>query len=176
MRLSVPPPQRNRLRPFASFPHYERLVNCNKPMKKWLILRAGLSSACLASACGSSGPLNDDYSFLPESLSVLTSTSGRQRVEVRTAPDQPPTRGNVWMQLSVTDSMTGAPDVGLDVLAVPWMPAMGHGTSVKPTIVEASPGIYELRNLSLFMPGTWEIRTQFAGPATDHVTPTFDIR
>ena len=145
-------------------------------MKKWLILRAGLSSACLASGCGSSGPLNDDYSFRPQSLSVLTSTSGRQRVEVRTAPDQPPTRGNVWMQLSVTDAMTGAPEVGLDVLAVPWMPAMGHGTSVKPTIVEASPGIYELRNLSLFMPGTWEIRTQFAGPATDHVTPTFDIR
>jgi len=162
------------VRPFTSLSGRGAGVIWHGHMTKRFTWLAGLASAYLASACG--GTPNEDYSFPTESLVALKSDSGRQLVEVRTAPEQPPTRGNVWMQLSITDAMTGAPEVGLDVTAVPWMPAMGHGTSVKPTIVEASPGIYEIQNLSLFMPGTWEIRTQFTGPAADHVTPTFDIR
>lgn len=95
---------------------------------------------------------------------------------MRTAPDQPPTRGNVSLQLSITDAVSEEPLSGLDLKVVPWMPAMGHGTSVTPSIQEVSPGVYELRNLILYMPGTWQIRTDLVSASTDHVTPTFEIR
>ena len=127
----------------------------------------------LASACGGV-PSSASAPFPAQSLLVLNSDSGQSRVEVRTAPDQPPTRGNVSMQLLITDVATGALQTGLDLDAVPWMPAMGHGTSVTPTIVETSPGTYDLENLVLFMPGTWQVRTDWDG-SVEHVTPTFEI-
>jgi hypothetical protein len=40
---------------------------------------------------------------------------------------------------------------------VPWMPAMGHGTSVVP-IVERDATGFVVSNLALTMPGTWELR------------------
>jgi hypothetical protein len=129
----------------------------------------------LGNACSGAPPSSANDSFPAQSLFVLNSDSGQARVEVRTAPDQPPTRGNVSMRLSITDATTGAPQAGLDLSAVPWMPAMGHGTSVTPTIAETSPGVYDLENLALFMPGTWQIRTDWDG-SVEHVTPTFEIR
>ena len=104
------------------------------------------------------------------------SDSGQQHIDVRTAPEQPPTRGIVDMQLTITDATTGAPESGLELKVVPWMPAMGHGTSVTPTVVESAPGVYDLENLVLFMPGTWQIRTVWDAPAATHVTPTLDVR
>lgn len=80
------------------------------------------------------------------------------------------------MQLIITDATTDAPQSGLELSVVPWMPAMGHGTSVTPTVVETAPGIYDLENLVLFMPGTWQIRTQWDGPAVEKVTPTLEVR
>lgn len=134
-----------------------------------------LALALTQHACsgGSAGSMGE---FPTESLLALTTESGSLRVEVRTLPDQPPTRGDVTMQLSIRDVQTGVPEVGLGLKVVPWMPAMGHGTSIKPTIFESSPGIYQLDHLILFMPGTWQIRTDFEGSVSEHVVPTLEIR
>ena len=132
---------------------------------------AGVMNAC--SSGGASPPSN---SFPDQALFNLMSDSGQQRVDVRTAPGQPPTRGVIEMQLSIMDATSGAPQTGLALQGVPWMPAMGHGTSVTPTVVETAPGIYDLQNLVLFMPGTWQIRTNWDGPAADNVTPTLEVR
>lgn len=129
-----------------------------------------------ATACAGGAAASDLQSFPAESLLSLTSDSGQLSISVRSAPDQPPTRGNVSLELSISDAITGEAQSGLELKAVPWMPAMGHGTSIQPTISEVSPGTYQLRNLVLFMPGTWQIRTELAGLAIDHVTPTFEIR
>ena len=126
--------------------------------------------------CGSGAAPTGSDSFPVERLMLVATDSGRQNVEVRTAPDQPPSRGNVSMQWSITDATSGEAQTGLELKVVPWMPAMGHGTTVPPRVVEASPGIYEIRNLYLFMPGTWQIRTDLVGASTDHVLPTFEIR
>ncbi|HTA90559.1 MAG TPA: FixH family protein [Polyangiaceae bacterium] len=143
-------------------------------MRERILKISGIAALVLLSnACGGAPPSGSN-SFPAQSLLVLNSDSGQARVEVRTAPEQPPTRGNVSMQLSITDATTGAPESGLELSAVPWMPAMGHGTSVTPTIVETSPGVYDLENLVLFMPGTWQIRTDWDA-SVEHVTPTFDI-
>ncbi len=133
-----------------------------------------VAAVALLSACGGGAPSASD-AYPTQSLFDLLSDSGLQQIAVRTAPEQPPTRGVVSMQLTITDAATGAPQVGLDLKVVPWMPAMGHGTSVKPTIIETRPGTYELENLVLFMPGTWQIRTRWAEPS-EHVTPTLSIR
>ncbi|HEY5374797.1 MAG TPA: FixH family protein [Polyangiaceae bacterium] len=130
---------------------------------------------CGASACGGGASSGGSNSFPVDTLFALTSDSG-QHVDVRTSPQQPPTRGIVDMQLTITDATTGAPQSGLELKVAPWMPAMGHGTSVTPTVVESAPGIYDLQNLVLFMPGTWQIRTEWNEPAVTHVTPTLDVR
>ncbi len=143
-------------------------------MRERILKISGIAAlVLLANACGGAPPAGSN-SFPAQSMLVLNSDSGQARVEVRTAPEQPPTRGNVSMQLSITDATTGAPESGLELSAVPWMPAMGHGTSVTPTIVETAPGVYDLENLVLFMPGTWQIRTDWDA-SVEHVTPTFDI-
>jgi hypothetical protein len=64
---------------------------------------------------------------------------------------------------------------GVDVAAVPWMPAMGHGASVTPTVTAAGRGAYVLHDVDCFMPGSWELRTTFSGKVDDRATITLDI-
>ncbi|HEX3774273.1 MAG TPA: FixH family protein [Polyangiaceae bacterium] len=144
--------------------------------QKFLVLASASALAIALSACGGSRAASGSDSFPTEALFQLQSDSGQEQVIVRTAPEQPPTRGIVEMQLTITDATTGDPEPGLDLKVVPWMPAMGHGTSVTPTVVETAPGIYDLGNLGLFMPGTWQIRTQWSGAAAENVTPTLEVR
>jgi len=137
--------------------------------------RAALALAVTLSAC-SGPPTAGTGEFPQEPLLALTSESGALQVEVRTLPDQPPTRGDVSMQLAISDVQTGEPAAGLQLQVLPWMPAMGHGTSIQPTLFESAPGIYQLDHLVLFMPGTWQIRTELQGVVSDHVVPTLEIR
>lgn len=146
-------------------------------MRTWLGVFTGLVLlASGSSGCGGGASPGANNSFPARTLFELASDSGQQHVEVRTAPEQPPTRGIVEMQLTITDATTGTPANGLELSVVPWMPAMGHGASVTPTVVETAPGIYDLENLVLFMPGTWQIRTKWDGTAVDNVTPTLEVR
>lgn len=118
----------------------------------------------------------EPHSFPAQPLFELMTDSMQQRVSVRTAPQQPPTRGIVDMQLTITDAASNLPQTGLALRVLPWMPAMGHGASVRPMVTESAPGIYTLENLVLFMPGTWQIRTEWDEPVLTHVTPTLDVR
>ena len=92
---------------------------------------------------------------------------------MRTAPSQPPPRGTCTVEFVVTDA-AGAPKDGLDVTLVPWMPAHGHGASVKPTIVAKGNGRYVATNVDFFMPGQWELRTSFS-PGDDHAAPKLTV-
>jgi hypothetical protein len=124
--------------------------------------------------CGgvdASGPVT---TFPVDPYAVLTSHAGKLTIEVRTGPSQPPVRGNSDVQLVVRD-VDGAAVEGLAIEATPWMPAMGHGTSVVPHAASEGSGKYALRNVSLYMPGRWELRTTFSGVVTDAATPTFDV-
>ncbi len=77
-----------------------------------------------------------------------------------------PTRGNQSMQLIVTTTAGAAVD-GLTIDVVPWMPAMGHGTSLVPQVTALGSGVYEVDDLDLFMAGLWQLRTTFGQPADD---------
>jgi hypothetical protein len=129
-----------------------------------------LTASCSGAGAGDTGPV------APEPASTVTSESGSYRVSVHSAPDAVPTRGVNTLQLVVTRVSDGAPAEGLQLEVVPWMPAMGHGASVEPSVhAEAQPGIFTVTNVTLFMPGLWEIRTTIGGAANDHVTPSVDI-
>lgn len=130
-------------------------------------MRQLIGVVLLCVACSSpSGAQSTD--FPADAYTTVTSQAGDLEYAVRTAPSQPPTRGPISLLLTVTDA-GGAPIDGLDLVVVPWMPAMGHGSSVTPSVTSRGEGDYLVSNLVLVMPGTWELRV--TSNATTTVIP-----
>ena len=144
---------------------------------------ASTFGAILVAACGSTeaatssdgGAYSGTTAFPATPLSIVTSDGGKLQIAFRSAPYQPPTAGLDSLQLVVTDASTGDTVDGLSITMTPWMPAMGHGASVTPLLTPLGQGRYIFTNVSLFMPGEWELRTQFSGQVTDSVAPTFSV-
>jgi hypothetical protein len=142
-----------------------------------MTLRPGLfAPLVLACACSSGAAQRPAGSgdFPAEPLVSATSAGGQLNLEVRSQP-QPPTRGMLTVELTIARASTSAPQDGLTLTVVPWMPAMGHGSSVLPTVTPGGNGKYIVSNLALFMPGQWELRTTIAGAMADSAMPTLDI-
>ena len=143
-------------------------------------LRAFVLASVLAlgaAACSDAGA-PDLGTFGATPATVLTTEAGSYRIAVHSAPDPQPSRGVNALRLVVTKVADGSPAAGLAVEVVPWMPAMGHGASVKPSVTpSAEPGVYTVDNVNLFMPGLWEIRATIGGAAQpDHATAQFEIQ
>jgi hypothetical protein len=132
------------------------------------VLFCGCASSEAAAAAGRPGDAGP--------FAVEMSESAQLRVEVRTEPDQPPTRGLSTVTLEITDAMSGEPAVGLELAVVPWMPAMGHGTSVKPAVEAKGDGVYEVSRVNMYMGGEWDLRITISGTVTDRATLHFSIR
>ncbi|MCC6526418.1 MAG: FixH family protein [Polyangiaceae bacterium] len=130
---------------------------------------AGLLGACSAPESEAGGFPAEPYAILPSAASELV-------LELRTAPDQPPTVGVSSVELRVERASSHEPVTGLAIDALPWMPAHDHGASVAPTVAESGGGTYVVANVSFYMPGTWELRLTFSGPVTDSAVATFDVR
>lgn len=145
------------------------------------ITRARLATTavllCALAGCSSpdAQPPGADAKFPADPMLVVTSDTGRVRIEVRAAPDQPPSRGSIAVEYRISDATTDAPEEGIGLDVLPWMTAMGHGTSVMPTVTPKGDGLYVLTNVDLFMPGRWELRSTLSGPVSDHATPEFQI-
>ncbi|APR83020.1 Hypothetical protein A7982_08369 [Minicystis rosea] len=133
-------------------------------------LAASLSCLALIAGC-SSAEVPDEQTFPEAPFATITSDEGAVTIEVRTAPTQPPTRGRVSVELTVT----GGPAEGLDLDVLPWMPDMGHGASTEPTIMPMGGGRYLVTGVNLFMPGRWELRTSISGAVTDRAVVPFQI-
>jgi hypothetical protein len=132
------------------------------------LLVATVSIACSGSIA------REPMTFSAEAYLTAMADSGALSVQVRTSP-QPPARGTIGVELTVTNVADGSPLDGLTLGVVPWMPAHNHGTSVAPTVTAEGQGKYLLADVDLFMPGHWELRTTFSGPVMDHAAPAFDI-
>jgi hypothetical protein len=136
----------------------------------------GVTLVLLAScSSGRPEPAPAAASFPEQSLMTVATRTGNLRIDVRTAPTQPPAGGVQTVQLVITDSVTGAPQTGLRLDVLPWMPAMGHGASLTPTVTEEPAGTYVVGDVDFFMPGTWELRTSISGARSDSVAPSFQI-
>jgi hypothetical protein len=81
------------------------------------------------------------------------------------------------LRLSFSDGTTAVS--ASDVSATVWMPAHGHGTSVKPTFDAVEEGAFEAARVVFFMDGRWEVRGELRespGGATDSFIAAFDVR
>ncbi len=135
-------------------------------------LLAIASSAAWVGCSSGTGPNPND--FPAQAYATLTGNSKALSVEVRSSP-QPPTRGDVDVEMTVTDIATGKPQDGLELHIQPWMPAFNHG-AITPTVTPEGNGKYLVTEVDLFMAGLWELRTTFSGPVSDYVAPTFTIQ
>jgi hypothetical protein len=122
-----------------------------------------------AMACSSMSEVQST-DFPTAAYATVASQAGDVLYEARTAPSQPPSRGQIALLLSVKDA-NGAPIDGLALEVTPWMPAMGHGASVTPSITARGDGDYLVNNLVLAMPGAWELRVSTVADPTATVIP-----
>jgi len=139
-----------------------------------------IAGLCLVS-CGSSNSSTGSGKgeiFPSTSLTSepILSAGGVLQTIVWTSPDQPPIRGVIEAKLQITDAKSGDMVDGLNLTVVPEMPAMGHGTSVVPTVVAEGGGIYVVSNVDVFMPGTWILLTTIQGTMTDKVSISLDVQ
>ena len=125
----------------------------------------------LAAACTSAAPDPDAGPL--ESVATATSGHGMYQVDLL-GHASVTTRGNHDVQLVITDP-TGAAVDDLDLTVVPWMPAMGHGTSITPVVTPMGDGTYAIDRVDLFMPGLWELRTTFHQP-DDYAAPSLQVQ
>lgn len=124
-------------------------------------------------SCASGGGSND-AELVAES--TATSSSGRLQVTARTIDGEPPARGANSFEIEIVRSDGGAATQSGIEAVTPWMPAMGHGTSARPTVAEIGEGRYRVDSVLLFMPGLWELRVSIAEPFEDDAAPRFQIR
>jgi hypothetical protein len=144
-------------------------------MKRHLYaLVAALCVGCSSASAPSPAPSGDASTFPAEPFVALVSDGGKLDFDLRSAPEQPPTRGVMILELTARGS-SGAPADGLSVDLVPWMPAMGHGASVRPTVTPKGDGRYVIDDVDFFMPGQWQLRFTFSGPVEDHATVVLQI-
>ena len=89
--------------------------------------------------------------------------------------DGMPARGRNRFELVIESTESGEAVEGLTLSMVPFMPAMGHGSSTVPTITAAGHGKYEVDDVVLAMPGVWELRTTISGDEPDYAVPRVEI-
>jgi ABC-type glycerol-3-phosphate transport system substrate-binding protein len=125
-----------------------------------------LAAASLLAACTASSASSDSFP------STFMTDEGKIKVALSSSPEQPPYAGNDSLQLILTDPNTGKPIDGEQMSLVPFMPTMGHGTSVVPQCqAMGGGGRYVCDNVYLFMPGEWQLRFTFSGPVSDSAAP-----
>ena len=140
-----------------------------------LFVLGGVACASCGDAAGHTAA--QDLSFPEQPEVVVDGASHVAELEVRTAPSQPPQRGISSVELVVRRANDGALVGGATLEVSLFMPAMGHGSSVKPTIVDEGGGRYLVENVSLPMPGRWQLGVTTHGEgADDETTVTFDVQ
>jgi hypothetical protein len=143
-----------------------------KPLKRGLLL--AVVSLLLAHCAGADVDPDHGASFPASPLLAADSDGHLLHIELRSSP-QPLERGVNALQFTISDASSGQPVSGLLFSLQPWMPDMGHGSSVTPVVLEQGAGVYEVSNVSLSMPGTWQLRATFSGPVNDTVEPSVQI-
>jgi hypothetical protein len=133
------------------------------------------SSGGSAPSTGSGGNCSTSTSFPVQTIATVATDSGKLQIAIRSAPYEPIEAGLSCIELVVTDASSGAGVDGLSMTMTPWMPSMGHGADTTPTLTALGQGHYVFTDVSLFMPGEWQLRTQISGAASDSAEPTLNV-
>jgi hypothetical protein len=130
----------------------------------WLALAALAGCSSEAASDGTEG-----------AAAIAMSASGTLRINARTVDGEAPIRGDNPFDIEILRADDDVGIEGLQLTLVPWMPAMGHGTSVRPRVTEVGDGHYRADDVYLFMPGLWELRISMMGSIQDNAAPRFQI-
>jgi hypothetical protein len=103
------------------------------------------------------------------------SESGALSISWECVSGNAPARGRNRFELTIESIESGELLDGLVISMVPFMPAMGHGSSTVPTITAVGSGKYEVDDVVLAMPGTWELRTTISAGEPDYAAPRVEI-
>jgi YtkA-like len=134
-----------------------------------------LSATVLATGCGGGAVRSArDLVFETQPFQSVRSNSGALFVAVYAEVGRTPARGENAFRYVVADS-SGAPVDGVQLTVAPWMPDMGHGSSVTPLVTAAGAGAYVVTDVYFAMPGRWDLVSTFAGPVSDAAKPSFQI-
>jgi hypothetical protein len=132
-----------------------------------------LSCAFFLAACGSSTnpPPKDtadagDAGFIDcthdprvaqyaPNMSVTSASGALDFILVDSNPAPPASETNVWT-MRITNS-AGVSQPGVAATVLPFMPDMGHGTSITPSMAANADGTYTVQPLYLFMAGVWTV-------------------
>lgn len=102
---------------------------------------------------------------------IATSAKNDLTVSLYSLPNPSLVRGSNRIQLEVE----GLTDPDLDIELETYMPAMGHGPSQQPELIEVSANRYTFEKVVLHMPGMWELRVRFSGQLRDELVFEFDV-
>lgn len=129
---------------------------------RWLFLSIFLVG------CGDAAPSSEGFAELE-----TVTTDGGRTIAVRASPS-PPVRGVDSFELTVKNG--DQPIDGLAIDVEPWMASHNHGASVVPEVTALGSGKYLVKNVSLFMPGRWELRTHLTtAKIDDHASIAVDV-
>ena len=98
---------------------------------------------------------------------LVASADGQVKVTIRSSEPAAPARGDNRWTIELTDA-SDQPLSGASIVAVPFMPAHGHGSSKAPVVTSRTDGAYDVDPLYFSMPGVWRV--------TFHVTPAQGTR
>src|SRR5262245_4760512 len=139
------------------------------------IAAALVPTLALGLGCGGGADSADaGLSFAATPTQTVQSQSGALTSAVHAQAGHTPARCINAFRFVITDS-TGAPVEHLQVTVSPFMPFMGHGSSVTPAVAAEGGGSYVVTNVVFPMAGHWDLNTNFTGPVTDAAKPSFDI-
>jgi YtkA-like len=134
--------------------------------------------ACAALGC-SSEAVAEPGSFGETPAAIAKSEKGQFEIALYSSPTSVPVRGENHVRLSVVEF--GEDELPLTPSLVTFMPAMGHGSGVTPTLTEVEEQTYTFESVVFNMPGRWELRLALDsesddGPTTvDNAVFEFDV-
>jgi hypothetical protein len=147
--------------------------------RRWLVF-AGVAAGVAAVACSGAGADGEastqlaDSDFSESPGAIANSTKSELTVSLYSLPKESLVRGNNRVQLEVKGD-DGSSAAELEVELETYMPAMGHGPSQQPELVESSANRYTFDNVVLNMPGLWELHVHFSGEVRDELVFEFDV-
>ena len=141
-------------------------------LSAWLWLGWGCGSLDEQSMAAPPTPAVKARSGTVHRLQVSTSV-GVWDIAVEILP-WPLSQGVQTVIYTITDAF-GQPVTCAHLTVVPWMPAMGHGTSSLPKVTEIAAGVYEATDVVFSMAGRWELRNHIEAPADANFTVSFTI-
>ncbi len=166
-------------------PFIMRNLRSRWPLRVRIFTPLALTALCTAAFCvlscsaetSSEEPAGEIRSSLSPYQSIL-SASRNLKLSIWTLPDQPPTRGVIEAKIAISKASDNTPVNGLTISIVPWMPSMGHGTPISPSVTSLGQGEYIAKNVSVFMAGQWELRTTLTSlnGVNDSATFALDVQ